>query len=77
MNSMRNPESAFLYHPSNKRLSKIIFGDLAVADLVVQNAQRLGVFRRDDDAAGVAVDAVAKRRGKGVFPPGVPLFLLI
>ena len=25
MNSMRNPESAFLYHSSNNRLSKILF----------------------------------------------------
>ena len=33
-------------------------------DLVVQDAQRLGGLCRDDDAAGVAVDAVAQSRGE-------------
>ena len=50
--------------------------DLAVADLIVQDAQRLGVFRRDDDAAGVAVDAVAERGGEGVFGLRVPFAAL-
>ena len=50
--------------------------DLTVADLIVQDAQRLGVFRRDDDAAGVAVDAVAERGGEGVFGLRVPFAAL-
>ena len=37
---------------------------LVLLDLVVQDAQRLGGLRRDDDAAGVAVDAVAQSRGE-------------
>ena len=53
--------------------AEVGFFNLAAADLVVQNAQRLGVFRRDDDAAGVAVDAVAQRGGEGIFRLRVPL----
>ena len=53
--------------------AEVGFFDLAVADFVVQNAQRLGIFRRDDDAAGVAVDAVAQRGGEGVFGLRIPL----
>ena len=37
---------------------------LVLLDLVVQDAQRLGGFRGDDDAAGVAVNAVAERRSE-------------
>ena len=51
--------------------------DLPVPDFFVDDAQGLGVFGGDDDAAGVAVDAVAQGRGEGVFPSGVPLPLLI
>ena len=57
--------------------AEVGFFDLVIPDLLVEDAQRLGVFGGDDDAAGVAVDAVAKGRGKGVFPPGVPLPLLV
>ena len=57
--------------------TQIILGDLAVANFVVQNAQRLGIFRRDDDAASVAVDAVAEGGGEGVFLARLPLALLI
>ena len=48
-----------------------------VTDFVVDDAQRLGVLGGDDDAAGVAVDTVAQSRGKGIFPPGIPLPLLV
>ena len=37
----------------------------------------LGVLRRDDDAARVAVDAVAQRGGKGIFLARLPLALLV
>ena len=37
----------------------------------------IAMGRGDDDAAGVAVDAVAQRRRKGIFPLGVPLPFLI
>ena len=46
--------------------------DLPVFDLLVQNAQRLGGFRRDDDAAGVSVDAIAKRGRERIFLPRPP-----
>ena len=52
---------------------KIDLLNLAVFDLFVHNAQRLGIFCRDHDAAGVAVDAVAERRRKAVLPRRVPL----
>ena len=51
--------------------------DLPIPDLLIDDAQGLGVFGGDDDAAGVAVDAVAQGRGEGVLPPGIPLPLLI
>ena len=47
--------------------AEVALVQLAVLDLLIQNPQRLGVFCRDDDATGVAVDAVAERRGKGVL----------
>ena len=37
----------------------------------------LGVLGGHDDAAGVAVDAVAQGRSKGVLVPGIPLLLLV
>ena len=37
----------------------------------------IAMGRGDDDAAGVAVDAVAQRGSEGVLPAGVPLPLLI
>ena len=49
--------------------------DLPVLDFLVQNAQRLGVFCGDDDAACVAVDAVAQSRGKCVLLSRPPLAL--
>ena len=47
--------------------------DLTVLDLLVQDAQRLGVFRGDDDAAGVAVDAVAQRGRERMLLARAPL----
>ena len=52
--------------------TQISLVDLPVFDLLVQNAQRLGGFRRDDDAAGVSVDAIAKRGRERVFLPRPP-----
>ena len=45
--------------------------------LLVDDPQCLGVLGRDDDAAGIAVDTIAQRRRKGIFPLGVPLPFLI
>ena len=41
--------------------AEIAFFDLTVFDLLIEDAKSLRIFRRDDDAAGVAVDAVAER----------------
>jgi len=60
-----------------QRDAEVLLYDLPVADLGGKDAQRLGVFGGDDDAAGVAVDPVAQRRGEGILPLGVPLPLLI
>ena len=57
--------------------AEVEFGQLAFADLFVQDAQRLGVFCRDDDAARVAVDAVAQRGSKDIFLARLPLALLV
>ena len=57
--------------------AEVALVDLTIPDLLVDDPQGLGVFGGDDDAAGVAVDAVAQRRGEGVLPPGVPLPLLV
>ena len=57
--------------------AEVALVDLPIPDLLVDDPQGLGVFGGDDDAAGVAVDAVAQRRGEGVLPPGVPLPLLV
>ena len=57
--------------------TQVIFGDLPVPDLFVENAQGGGGFCRDDDAAGVAVDAVAQGRGKAGLLPGVPVPFII
>ena len=57
--------------------AEVEFGQLAFADLFVQDAQRLGVLRRDDDAARVAVDAVAQRGREGVLLARLPFALLI
>ena len=56
---------------------QVVFGDLPVADLLVEHPQGLGVLGGHDDAAGVPVDAVAQGGGEGVLVPGVPLLLLI
>ena len=56
--------------------AEIILLDLPIPDLVVQNPQRLGVLRGDDDAAGVPVDPVAEGGGEGILLPGFPLPLL-
>ena len=52
------------------------FFDLTVFDLLIEDAKSLRIFRRDDDAAGVAVDAVAERGGKGVLLLRPPFALL-
>ena len=57
--------------------AEVEFGQLAFADLFVQDAQCLGVLRRDDDAARVAVDAVAQRGSKDIFLARLPLALLV
>ena len=54
--------------------AEVEFGQLAFADLFVQDAQRLG---RDDDATRVAVDAVAQRGREGVLLARLPFALLI
>ena len=56
--------------------AEIVFFDLPVADFLVEDAQCLGVFRGDDEAACVAVDAVAQSRGEGIFLSGPPFALL-
>jgi len=56
---------------------QVELGDLPVPDLLVKDAQGLGVLGGHDDAAGVAVDAVAQGRSKGVLVPGIPLLLLV
>ena len=56
---------------------QIKFSDLAVPDLLVEDAQGLGIFGGQDDPAGIAVDAVAQGGGEGVLVPGVPLLFLI
>ena len=55
--------------------AEIALVDLPVLDLLVEDTQRLGVFCRDDDAARVAVDAVAQRGRKRVFLARAPLAL--
>ena len=50
---------------------------LPVPDLLVHHPQGGGGLGGDDDAPGVAVDAVAQGGGKGVLPPGGPLLLLV
>ena len=57
--------------------AEVTLGQLVVTDFIVDDAQGLGIFGGDNDAAGIAVDAVAQGRGKGVFPPGIPLPLLV
>ena len=53
--------------------AEIALVQLPVPDLLVEDAQGLRILGGDDDAPGVAVDAVAQRRGEGVFLPGPPL----
>ena len=55
--------------------AEVAFVDLTVFDLLVQEAQRLGGLGGDDDAAGVAVDAVAERGREGMFFAGTPFTL--
>ena len=57
--------------------AQVALVDLPVPDLLIDDAQGLGIFGGDDEASGVAVDAVAQGRGKGVLPPGVPLPFLV
>ena len=44
---------------------------------MIHHPQGLGSLGGDDDAAGVAVDAVAQSGGEGVFLIGGPLLLLV
>ena len=53
--------------------AKIALVDFAILDLLVQNAQCLRVLCGNDNAAGIAVDAVAQGRCKGVLLSGPPL----
>ena len=45
-------------------------------DLLIYDPQGLA-FWRYDNAAGVPVDPVAQRRGKGIFPLGIPFPFLV
>lgn len=53
--------------------AQVALVDLPVPDLLIDDAQGLGIFGGDDNASGVAVDAVAQGRGKGVLLSGPPL----
>ena len=55
--------------------AEVAFVDLTVFDLLVQDAQRLGGLGGDDDAAGVAVDAVAERGRECMLLARAPLAL--
>ena len=57
--------------------AEIALVDLAVFDLLVQDAERLGGLGGDDDAAGVAVDAVAERGREGMLLTGAPFVLCV
>ena len=56
---------------------KIELGNLAFPDPLVHIPQRCGVFGGDDHAAGVPVDTIAKRRGKGLLGGGIVFALAI
>ena len=56
--------------------AEVALVQLTVVDLLVEDTQRLRVLGGDDDAAGVAVDAVAQRRGESVFGLRIPLTVL-
>ena len=45
--------------------------------LLVDDPQCLGILSGNDNAAGIAVDTIAQRRRKGIFPLGVPLPFLV
>lgn len=47
--------------------------DFTIFDFLIQNAKRFCILCGDDNAAGVTVDAIAERRGKGVLFSGPPL----
>ncbi len=57
--------------------AQIVFLHLAQADFFIQNPQSLRRFGGHDDAAGIAVDAVAQSRREGLLLIRVPLPLLI
>ena len=48
--------------------AQIILVDFPVPQLVVEDPQGLRVFSRDDDPAGVSVDAVDQRRSERLLP---------
>ena len=51
--------------------------DLALLDLFVDDTQCLRCFCRDDDTAGIAVDAVAQRGREGMLLGGTVFALLV
>ena len=57
--------------------AKVGLFQLVGPDLLVDDPQGLRVLGGDDDTAGVPVDPVAQRRGKGIFPLGIPFPFLV
>ena len=57
--------------------AEIFFNNSVFFYLLVHNSERLRVFCSDNNAAGVSVNAVAKRGGKGIFALGIVLFFII
>ena len=57
--------------------AKIELVDLAALDLLVHHAERLRSLRGNHDAARIAVDAVAKRRGEALLGIGIVFAPLI
>ena len=57
--------------------AEIGFLQLVTLYFFIDGPQRLRIFCGDDNPSGVAVDAVAQRRGKGVLLLGVPLLFLV
>ena len=53
--------------------TQILLCKFMVLDLLIHNPKRLCIFGGNHNTAGIAVDAVAQRRGKGMLCPGIPL----
>ena len=56
---------------------KVPLVDFPILDLLIHHPQGFRRLGGDHDAPGVPVNAVAQRRGEGVFLPGTPLPLLV